>query len=266
MCLDRKDKPCLLVPHDFFNKPFEKFTLLNTVQIPLFIPTLHPPSAFSNHPWDAMLTTSINGIKALMQTSLPRHTPLAVAGTASYNFAKKQGYTNILMPEASGTKHMATMLGHCFPKGGNMAYFHGDRVRTCLTILLRKQRIHINSYHAYTMKPHKQNCEEITHYLKQSIWGVVIASMRVADYIKKLLSGDTRHHPCKWPAYIFFLSRAIKDFFDDQKNQLVLKHKCVFLYPDDVKKESLEHLITRTLKANYLRSTPDLRLTEEDFL
>ena len=122
-------------------------TWINPVLTIIHLPAIINPAAY-----DAIITTSANGVESFAQLTQNRNTPIFCAGDASAAVACELGFTSIFYPEKSGGKELITLIRKSPFK--RYAYIRGEVIKIDVADALANiAGTHIEAYITYKTVP-----------------------------------------------------------------------------------------------------------------
>jgi uroporphyrinogen-III synthase len=102
--------------------------------------------------YDAIITTSANGVESFAAVTQCRGTPIFCAGSASAAIAQELGFTSVFYPETPGGKELITLIERSSFK--RFAYIRGEVVKVNIAQALQDTpNVHVGTYVAYKTIP-----------------------------------------------------------------------------------------------------------------
>ncbi|MDP3371372.1 MAG: uroporphyrinogen-III synthase [Candidatus Paracaedibacteraceae bacterium] len=136
--------------------------------------------------YDALITTSANGVESLATYTENRHFPLFCVGSASRYVAHDLGFKNIFYPENPGARELIQLISMSHYR--RFAYIHGETIKIDIARALSALGNKVEAYRTYTTHPTLAFADEtLSLFYSEKITAITFYSEQSALLILKLI-------------------------------------------------------------------------------
>ncbi len=138
--------------------------------------------------YDAIITTSANGVESVATLTQHHSTPIFCAGKASATFAYELGFTSVFYPSEPGAKGLITLINQSSFK--RFAYIRGEIIKIDIAHALQDvPDVHVDTYITYKTVPTTVWTDEtISMFHNRKITTITFYSEHNAQIILNLLN------------------------------------------------------------------------------
>lgn len=191
---------------------------VDAIAAPLFDIRLLPNPNLPKKPWQAILVTSANGIRALVHavgTQALRKVPVLAVGEATARQANEAGFHNVVSAKGDLTALCKLAVEQLTPQKGPLLYAAGKTVSGDLKALLEAENFSVWKTILYEAIPLALPSNVISALAEGSADAVALFSKRAAKlWVEEIRKTDMCENAEKLPHLC--LSPAIVDMIDSQ--------------------------------------------------